>query len=114
MWAGSILCGLSVVCVLFISSIDKAIDSAIAVGGGLHAKLNIDDEDEDNEVIVDFPGSEDKDTEEENVGLSSVFSFGVAFWLLAVSCVVVYGMYNIYIYLYYLILYALIVIFYLI
>lgn len=96
MWAGSILCGISVVSVVFIGSIDKSIDNAIAVGGGLHAKLNIDDDDNDNEVIVDFPGSEVKNENEEAVGLSSVFSFGVAFWLLAVSCVVVYGNYIIF------------------
>jgi MFS family permease len=78
-WFGAILCGASVFSVICLSSIDKSFEST---SSGMHSQLLNDEEDGEP--------SKPKE-EEEKTSLKDVFLFPQAFWVLVISCVVVYG-----------------------
>lgn len=76
-WFGAILCGGSVLAVITLSTIDKAFEAS----GTAHALLSEEDDEE---------GAKES-KEEEKTSLYDVLKFPQAFWLLVISCVVVYG-----------------------
>jgi len=103
-WFGVILTGVGVLSTVGISLTDKAFDN---VGTGVNQPLIADDEDEDNKAIVN-PISHDIEGDTLSLDEEVLASFGAAdtppppefrdvlkfsqaFWLLAMSCVVVYG-----------------------
>lgn len=104
-WFGAILCGVSVMNTLVISSIDKRYDGAAGKGGDMEKPLiGVDDDAEEGNSSSNpiRDGNNDDDDEQALAALDSsytdekpafrdVLSFSQAFWLLAVSCVVVYG-----------------------
>jgi len=108
-WFGTILCGFSIVCVLLTIPIDKAMDMRIvrlADGGGLYipaATSAVEDEKagDNNKAksVITFAGDEEtNDTQSANklkdtqqVQWRDVLTFTHIFWILVVSCVVVYG-----------------------
>lgn len=96
-WFGTILCGISVLNTVVISSIDKAYD---ATGKSDAARPLIDDDEEASKTAIarktddaddDLDALAALDGEEPTVAFSDIFTFSQAFWLLSVSCVVVYG-----------------------
>lgn len=109
-WFGTILCGISFVNVLIISIIDSGMDTVLNKKGLI--SLNEDDNDEENRedqgpeslrvnLLTDQEGSmrsvaiNSSDgipiVDDKEVTFSDVFNFSHAFWVLSISCVVVYG-----------------------
>lgn len=104
-WFGTILCGISFINVLVISVIDSGMDTALNKKGLI--SLNEDDNDEENNgeaatqeslrttLLSDQEGSvainSTENKSDEKVNFSDVLHFSHAFWVLAISCVVVYG-----------------------
>ena len=90
LWFGVFLCGASVGCVFIFSPIDKAMDILIAKNNGT-------DEEGVTTLLLagetDAPVSKhsDGEPEEEEAKLSDVKKFPFSFWILVVSCLVVYG-----------------------
>jgi MFS family permease len=93
-WFGVFLCGGSVVCVFIFSPIDKAMDILIAKNKGA--------EDEGvTTLLLAGEGSdsgkeeagerEEEEEEEEEAKFSDVKKFPFSFWILVISCLVVYG-----------------------
>lgn len=82
-WFGAILCGVSLGCALLITPLDAAISSSIEKNKA------------DEEVTLRLNKEQDEKTEEpedeEQVQMSEVLKFPVPFWILVISCVVVYG-----------------------
>jgi MFS family permease len=109
-WFGCILCGAGVVNCFIVSSIDKAFDS---VGGDSDVNTPLIDEDDDNEsnrnpinksdganddtydedalAALDALDNDNNNNDEEKAEFRDILEFSQAFWLLAISCVVVYG-----------------------
>jgi MFS family permease len=94
LWFGVILCGTSIVSVILISSIDKAVDLELE-SKGAHTKLIDGDGEEEIKLGQGLLENADKDDAappaESTVSFRDVTSFGQVFWVLAVICVVVYG-----------------------
>ena len=91
LWFGVFLCGASVGCVFIFSPIDKTMDILIAKNKGT------DDEGVTTLLLAgetDAPVSkkDGDEPEEEEAKLSDVKKFPFSFWILVVSCLVVYGM----------------------
>lgn len=90
LWFGVFLCGASLGCVFIFSPIDKAMDIMIAKNK---------DADEGVTTLLlagDDNGSDDSDngkagTDEDEAKLSDVKKFPFSFWILVLSCLVVYG-----------------------
>ena len=80
LWFGCILCGASVFSVIMLSSIDKAFEA----GETLHTQLLNEEEEE-----VDLKGGAAE--EEAPPTFRDVLTFPHAFWILVISCLVVYG-----------------------
>ena len=115
LWFGVMLCGLSVLNTLLISSIDKAYDAQVANQGGVAKPLiDADEEDEidrknsasnplkpgdsqglEDDILDSFGSSPAEalsdDKNEPQPELRDCLKFPEPFWLLAISCVVVYG-----------------------
>lgn len=95
LWFGAILCGISVFCTVCIASINKSFDLYMEShkDGGLLA-IN-DEQDQEGQLIENesskSAGSTESDEAKDPVKLSDVFSFKQAFWIVTLSCVVVYG-----------------------
>ncbi len=104
LWFSAILCAVSVLCSLIISRIDKRFDDSKNKG---KAKLMLNDDGSDitNPLIADnddgsFSGHdvdsrkekiEEDDEEEDKVEFWEIKKFNEGFWLLVISCLVVYG-----------------------
>jgi MFS family permease len=87
LWFGAILCAGSVGCVLIFSPIDKAMDDLIA-------KNSTQEGTDLNSGLLASSNGQTTDTseqKEEVAKLSDVKKFPHAFWILVISCVVVYG-----------------------
>jgi MFS family permease len=79
LWFGTILCASSVGCAFLIAPIDKAME----------VKLGIQSEQVDeSQKFLDKKEFQD---EEEEVSLKDIKKFTTPFWILVISCVVVYG-----------------------
>lgn len=85
LWFGAILCGASVFCVVCLSSIDKSMEPGV-----LHTQLT--EADEEVQVNLQDETTSKSSDEEPAAQLKDVFKFSEGFWILVVSCVVVYGM----------------------
>mmetsp|Transcript_1682 Transcript_1682/g.2961 ORF Transcript_1682/g.2961 Transcript_1682/m.2961 type:complete len:576 (+) Transcript_1682:21-1748(+) len=94
-WFGAILCGVSLGCALLVVPIDAATSAQIEKNreeeqgalqfNGQDSKHNLIDGQNNSKEL-----GEDEDDEEE-VKMSEALSFPLPFWILVVSCVVVYG-----------------------
>ena len=98
LWLGVFLCGGSLACVFIFSPIDAAMDSAIAKNRGTTddgvTTLLLGGENEDStkkKTLRNDSSSSDGQEEEEQAKLSDVKHFPFSFWILVVSCLVVYG-----------------------
>lgn len=114
-WFGSILCGASVMCVLAISSIDRQVEASVGTGDSATLLLNEDIEEDTSKntrnpsvdvneplakrsmsadlvgmTATELPASANAG-EDSAVSLWDVFTLPQGFWILVVSCVVVYG-----------------------
>ena len=69
MWVGAIICGGSLACTLMLVPIDKKIEKRLEEENGESADVKVD----------------------EKIKLTDVKNFALPFWLLTISCVVVYG-----------------------
>lgn len=78
LWFGAILCGVGVLCVLITMPIDRAMDARIK-----KAKQGSDES--ENKRLLEQEGNTSNNT------LKDAFSLKHIFWILVVSCVVVYG-----------------------
>jgi MFS family permease len=78
-WFGAILCGTSVLSVICLSSIDKSFETSDT----MHTVLLNADEDPESD--------KEEKAAEEKTSFRDVLTFPQAFWVLVVSCVVVYG-----------------------
>ena len=91
-WFGSILCGGSIACVLFISLVDKTVDELIHDGKSIvQPLLTNDDPDEEQVLLMQDAKPSDKKDEEVKPTFRDVLTFPHIFWVLVISCVVVYG-----------------------
>lgn len=105
LWFSAILCGISVICSLIITPIDKRFDELMAKG---KPKLLLSEERESdgiNSPLLDgaYSGhdvdsrpstttaTKKEDADEQPVQFSEITKFTEGFWLLVLSCVVVYG-----------------------
>jgi len=107
-WFGTFLCGISFFNVLIISIIDNGMDAVLKKKGII--SLNEDNNDEENKddsndelrttLLSDQEGSmrsvainstDEINDSDNKVKFSDALTFSHAFWVLAVSCVVVYG-----------------------
>ena len=87
LWFGTILCGFSLLCVLATMPIDKAMDERIEA----QAQLLLAENQEKREKGEDCEDEEDDVSEEPEPGMNDVFKLEHIFWVLVVSCMVVYG-----------------------
>ena len=90
LWFGVFLCGASLGCVFIFSPIDKAMDVLIAKNksgedDGVTTLLLAGEEDDSDEP------SKPQSPEEEEAKLTDVKKFPFSFWILVISCLVVYG-----------------------
>ena len=107
LWFGAILCGNSVMCTLGISSVNKSFDlylqryksigdttpltdSPDGIPSGDGEQVANQDEEEGQEREDDSDSKKKKAASD--VKFKDVLSFKHAFWILTISCVVVYGM----------------------
>jgi MFS family permease len=103
LWFSAILCGVSVLCSLIIQRIDKRFDDSKNKGT---AKLILDGDDISNPLIADdnddsgYSGhdidsrkekTENNEEEVDKVEFWEIKKFNEGFWLLVISCLVVYG-----------------------
>lgn len=86
LWFGAILCGGAVFCVLLMTPIDKKMDDILA-------KQKIADDDMSKSLLGDNSGlsSAAPEATEPPPKFSDALKFKLPFWVLVVSCVVVYG-----------------------
>lgn len=84
-WFGAILCGFGVVCVLITMPIDRAMDEQIAKAKKQRGK-SVDDEAKEK-----MKRDSEMQQEEQGGGLREVLTLKHIFWVLVISCVVVYG-----------------------
>ena len=103
LWFGSILTGASLLCVFVISSIDtqydKDFNSLLGESEGLDQGsmnkplLEVDVSTSNNRKVSleGILSGEGKEGEVKERPVWTIYTFGQAFWLLAISCVVVYG-----------------------
>mmetsp|Transcript_26228 Transcript_26228/g.38868 ORF Transcript_26228/g.38868 Transcript_26228/m.38868 type:complete len:571 (+) Transcript_26228:73-1785(+) len=84
LWFGTILCASSVFCAMVVIPIDKGLEEKIAAN-----KLAV--EDSNLEVDLKRPRDEEDEDIEEEVKFKDVLSFPKPFWILVISCLVVYG-----------------------
>jgi hypothetical protein len=86
-WFGAILCGVSLGCALLVVPIDAATSAAIEKNKEDEATtLKFNSQDSKSEVH-----REEEEEEVEVVKMSEALNFPLPFWILVVSCVVVYG-----------------------
>ena len=92
-WFGSILCGGSIACVLFISLVDKTVDGLIQDNKTIVQPLLTNDDPDEEQVLLmqDADKSTDDKKEEIKPTFRDVLTFPHIFWVIVVSCVVVYG-----------------------
>lgn len=108
-WFGTFLCGISFLNVLVISIVDGGMDAALNKKGALISLNENDEENTESEtqeslrttLLSDQEGSMRSvtinsgdaaaDIDDKKVSFSDVFNFSHAFWVLSISCVVVYG-----------------------
>ena len=97
-WFGTMLCAGSLFCTICIFSIDKGLDAVIKKNkrklgiedsDTLNSPLLTDGEKENNSLMQDEKN--DNDQESEQVQIKDALKLAFPFWLLTVSCVVVYG-----------------------
>lgn len=94
LWFGVILCGAGVGCVLIFSPIDKKMDEVIA------RNKEIQDVDTTTVALMggladDVKMPSDASSKKKEASFADVKKFPFAFWILVVSCLVVYGEYYI-------------------
>lgn len=91
LWFGVFLCGASLGCVFVFSPIDKAMDVLIAKNktaddDAVTTLLLAGEDDDRNDMRKSYV-----DGQEEETKLSDVKKFPFSFWILVISCLVVYG-----------------------
>lgn len=96
-WFGAILCGASVLCVLLTIPIDKHMDDKCkqdqdnAMCEALLKDVAADSERLSKSAKVNDLGSDDEPKAAESINLMDTFKLPFIFWVLVISCIVVYG-----------------------
>jgi MFS family permease len=91
LWFGAILCGFGVVCVLLTFPIDRHLDKLITENKQVKLLSPILNEDDNDNQENSLKSSGPVAQPEETASLRDVFKLKHIFWVLVVSCVVVYG-----------------------